>query len=170
MSLSSTQTSSHSSHSSSSEPVSVDAGALEVAVPVGRSDSGLCEAMLLAVVSLAEATLSHDDCVLVGIADSKLWDAVLLAYVSLAVTMLSQADSVLVTDAVGATLGLPAVADAVEVSLAIGEVKAPVGSTDEASTVEMETFNASVLVGRISLETFAVGAAVGQTVEFSEAE
>ena len=94
----------------------------------------------------------------------------LLTYVSLAVSTLSHADCVLVIEAVGAMLGKPSLAVAVVVSLAIGEVKAPVGSTIEVSTVEMEAFNASVLVGKMTVDAFMVGAAVGQIVEFSEAE
>lgn len=94
----------------------------------------------------------------------------LLTYVSLAVTTLSHADCVLMSEAVGAMLGKPSLAVAVVVSLAIGEVKTPVGSTVEVSTVEMEAFNASVLVGKMAVDTFTVGAAVGQAVEFSDAE
>lgn len=79
----------------------------------------------------------------------------------------------LLTDAVGATLGTPSVAVAVVVSLAghsltIGEVKAPVGIAEAVSTVEMETFNASVLVGKIAVDALTVGMAVGQMVEFCE--
>jgi hypothetical protein len=106
----------------------------------------------------------------VGTSDGELCDAEKLTRVSLAVTTLSQADPVMLAEPVGATLGAPSVAVAVVVSLAghwttIGEVKAPVGSADPVSTVEMETFSASVLVGNVAL---TVGIAVGQTVAFSE--